>query len=205
MRTSIAYLLLFTAGAAFAPVAACNSGSTDPESPSNSLSEGDSAPDFQATGDDGRLWKSADHVGRKYVVVFFYPAAFTSGCTKQACHFRDHLSELQQAGVEVVGISGDHSDGLRLFQKQYSLNFPLLSDENGQIARAFGVPVRDGDTITRSIDGVEHSLVRGVTASRWTFVIAPDGRVIAKNTAVDPEKDATNVLEIIRRSAASSQ
>ena len=205
MRTSIAYLLLFTAGAAFAPVAACNSGTTDPESPSNSLSEGDTAPDFQATGDDGRLWKSADHVGRKYVVVFFYPAAFTSGCTKQACHFRDHLSELQQAGVEVVGISGDRSDGLRLFQKQQSLNFPLLSDENGQIARAFGVPVRDGDTITRSIDGVEHSLVRGVTASRWTFVIAPDGRVIAKNTAVDPEKDATNVLEIIRRSAASSQ
>ena len=205
MRTSIAYLLLFTAGAAFAPVAACNSGTTDPESPSNSLSEGDSAPDFQATGDDGRLWKSADHVGRKYVVVFFYPAAFTICCTKQACHFRDHLSELQQAGVEVVGISGDRSDGLRLFQKQHSLNFPLLSDENGQIARAFGVPVRDGDTITRSIDGVEHSLVRGVTASRWTFVIAPDGRVIAKNTAVDPEKDATNVLEIIRRSAASSQ
>ncbi len=205
MRTSIAHLLLLTTCAAFTPLAACNSIAADPESHSNSLREGDSAPHFQATGDNGRLWKSADHVGRKYVVVFFYPAAFTSGCTKQACLFRDHLSELQQAGVEVVGISGDRSDGLRLFQKHHSLNFPLLSDENGQIARAFGVPVRDGDTITRSIDGVEHSLVRGVTASRWTFVIAPDGRVIAKNTAVDPEKDATNVLEIIRRSAASSQ
>lgn len=205
MRTSIAHLLLLTACAACTSFTVSRATAADPESRSNSLREGDSAPHFQAPGEDGRLWKSADHVGRKYVVVFFYPAAFTSGCTKQACLFRDHLSELQQAGVEVVGISGDRSDGLRLFQKQHSLNFPLLSDENGQIARAFGVPVRDGDTITRSIDGVEHSLVRGVTASRWTFVIAPDGRVIAKNTVVDPEKDATNVLEIIRRSAASSQ
>jgi len=205
MRTSIAHLLLLTTCAAGASFWARDSIAADPESRSNGLREGDTAPDFQAPGNNGRLWKSTEHVGRKYVVVFFYPAAFTSGCTKQACLFRDHLSELQQAGVEVVGISGDRSDGLRLFQKQHSLNFPLLSDENGQIARAFGVPLRDGDTITRSIDGVEHCLVRGVTASRWTFVIAPNGRVIAKNTAVDPERDATNVLEIIRRSAASSQ
>ncbi|MFM7057233.1 MAG: peroxiredoxin [Planctomycetota bacterium] len=202
MRTSIAYLLLLTL---LTTTQAAVTHGPDPANSPNSLREGESAPRFEAPGHNGQLWKSEDHVGRKYVVVFFYPAAFTSGCTRQACLFRDHLSQLQQAGVEVVGISGDRSDGLRLFQKHHSINFPLLSDENGQIAKAFGVPVRDGDTIIRSIDGVEHSLVRGVTASRWTFVIAPNGRVIAKNTAVDPEKDATNVLEIIRRSAASTQ
>jgi peroxiredoxin Q/BCP len=204
MRTSIIYLLLLTVLSS-AHAALRGSTPTDPAASPNSLREGDPAPRFEATGHDGQVWKSDDYVGRKFVVVFFYPAAFTSGCTRQACLFRDHLSQLQQADVEVVGISGDRCDGLQLFQKHHSLNFPLLSDETGQIARAFGVPVRDGDTITRSIDGVEHSLVRGVTASRWTFVIAPNGRVIAKNTAVDPEKDATNVLEIIRRSVTSPQ
>lgn len=204
MRTSIIYLLLLTVLSS-AHATLRGSPPADPAANPNSLREGDPAPRFEAAGHDGQVWKSDDHVGRKFVVVFFYPAAFTSGCTRQACLFRDHLSQLQQADVEVVGISGDRCDGLQLFQKHHSLNFPLLSDETGQIARAFGVPVRDGDTITRSIDGVEHSLVRGVTASRWTFVIAPNGRVIAKNTAVDPEKDATNVLEIIRRSVTSPQ
>ncbi|MEY3175808.1 MAG: hypothetical protein RLZZ436_3722 [Planctomycetota bacterium] len=204
MRASIAFLLLALYSLT-SPAPSRILFAADPTFTLTSLREGDSVPRFQATSHDGKVWKSDDHVGKGYVVVFFYPAAFTSGCTEQACLFRDQLAQLQQAGAAVVGISGDHPAGLQLFHQQHSLNFPLLSDDDGEIARAFGVPVRDGDTITRSFDGVEHSLVRGVTASRWTFVIAPNGRLISKNTTVDPEKDATNVLEIIRRSGAASQ
>jgi peroxiredoxin Q/BCP len=205
MRASIAPLILLITLATASPAVHSCLFLADPANSPNSLREGDAAPRFQGHKHDGTLWKSEDFVGKKYVVVFFYPAAFTNGCTRQACLFRDKLSHLQQVGAEVVGISGDQTDGLRLFQRQHSLNFPLLSDDDGEIARAFGVPVRNGDTITRSIDGVEHALVRGVTASRWTFVIAPNGRVISKNTAVDPEKDAANVVEIIRRLSSSSQ
>jgi len=205
MRASIAPLLILAAIGTASIAVPVRFLFADPANSPKSLREGDAAPRFQAHKHDGTLWKSEDFVGKKYVVVFFYPAAFTSGCTRQACLFRDNLSHLQQAGAEVVGISGDQTDGLKLFQRQHSLNFPLLSDDDGEIAKAFGVPLRNGDTITRSIDGVEHALIRGVTASRWTFVIAPNGRVISKNTAVDPEKDAANVVEIIRRLNTSSQ
>jgi len=65
--------------------------------------------------------------------------------------------------------------------------------------------VREGDTISRSIDGVEHSLSRGVAASRWTFVIGKDGRIVRKSTAVDPEKDCQNVLQTVRRLTAATE
>ena len=177
----------------------------DPDSGKSPLLEGDHVAHFQARTHDGTVWKSEDHIGKKYVVVYFYPAAFTSSCTRQACLFRNHLQEIQLAGAEVVGVSGDSTAGLQLFQRHHSLNFPLLSDEQGSIARLFGVPLREGDKITRSIDGIEHLLLRGVTASRWTFIIDPQGRIVARNTTVDPEKDATNVLNTIRRLTASAQ
>src|SRR5437762_10780768 len=68
---------------------------------------GDKAPEFEAQDEQGKTWKSKDHVGKKIVVVYFYPADFTGGCTKQACGFRDDLGKLADKGVEVVGISGD--------------------------------------------------------------------------------------------------
>jgi peroxiredoxin Q/BCP len=182
-----------------------NSLAADPDTGKTPLLEGDRIAHFHARTHDGTVWKSEDHIGKKYVVVFFYPAAFTSNCTRQACLFRDHLQEIQQAGAEVVGVSGDSTDGLQLFHQHHSLNFPLLSDEQGAVSRLFGVPLREGDKITRSIDGIEHLLLRGVTASRWTFIIDPHGRIVARNTAVDPEKDATNVLNTIRRLTASTQ
>lgn len=177
----------------------------DPDSVKTPVLEGDRIAHFQARTHDGALWKSEDHIGKKYVVVFFYPAAFTSNCTRQVCVFRDHFHELQLAGAEVVGVSGDSKDGLQLFHRHHALNFPLLSDEQGSVSRLFGVPLREGDKITRSIDGIEHLLLRGVTASRWTFIIDTQGRVVARNTSVDPEKDAQNVLKTIRRLTASNQ
>ena len=169
------------------------------------LSEGDVVPIFEARAADGMVWRSEDHVGRKFLVVYFYPADFTGGCTRQACGFRDQMKHLEEAGVEVVGVSGDSVDNHQLFTRVNSLDFPLLSDEDGKISKAFGVPVREGATITRMVDSVEKSLVRGVTASRWTFLINAEGRIVHKNTAVDAEQDSKNILETVRRLTAQAE
>lgn len=167
-----------------------------------SLKEGDKAPAFKAVDSKGEVWNSEDHVGKKVIVVYFYPADLTSGCTAQACAYRDHMKELEEADVEVVGVSGDSHHTHQLFARIHALNFPLLSDTDGKVAEAFGVPVREGATLTRMVDGVEHTLTRGVTASRWTFIIGKDGRVFRKNTAVEAEQDCKKVLETVRRLTA---
>jgi len=165
------------------------------------LSVGDAAPAFQAPADDGTLWRSSDHVGEKILVVYFYPAAMTGGCTAQACAFRDHRSQLEELGAEVVGVSGDRLENLRVFKGQYQLNFPLLSDQNGVVMRAFGVPTRAGATITREVAGDTVELTRDVTAARWTFIIGRDGRILFKETEVDAEGDSRAVIDAIRRLA----
>ncbi|MEZ6043596.1 MAG: peroxiredoxin [Planctomycetaceae bacterium] len=174
------------------------------EPPSITLNVGDKAPVFESRDDSGETWKSADHIGKKFVVVYFYPADLTGGCTKQACGFRDHQKTLQQEGVEVVGVSGDSVENHKVFKKVHNLNFALLADEDGSVARAFGVPLRDGATIKKPVDGIEISLTRGVTASRWTFVIGLDGTIIHKNTAVDAAADSQAVVDIIKNQKSSS-
>lgn len=169
------------------------------------LSEGDVVPMFEAWAADGMVWRSEDHIGKKFIVVYFYPADLTGGCTRQACGFRDRMKDLEKAGVEVVGVSGDSVNNHQLFARINSLNFSLLADEDGKISKAFGVPVREGATITQMVDGVERSLVRGVTASRWTFVIDTNGKIVHKNTAVDAEQDSRNILETVRRLTAQTE
>jgi thioredoxin-dependent peroxiredoxin len=164
-----------------------------------SIDVGDRAPVFQAPADDGTMWRSADHVGDKILVVYFYPAAMTGGCTAQACAFRDHRSQLEELGATVIGVSGDRLENLRVFKGQYQLNFPLLSDPNGVVMRAFGVPTRDGGTITREVAGDSIQLTRDVTAARWTFIIGRDGTILFKETQVDAEGDSRAVIDAIRR------
>lgn len=168
------------------------------ETPSVVLDVGDPAPSFEAVADDGTIWRSEDHVGEAILVVYFYPAAMTGGCTAQACAFRDNRSQLDELGATVVGVSGDRLENLRVFKGQNRLNFPLLSDSAGTVMRAFGVPVRAGGTITREVDGREVELTRDLTAARWTFVIGRDGRILFKETQVDPEGDSRAVIEAIR-------
>ena len=90
------------------------------------LKVGDAAPSFSALDDSGKEWKSADHVGKKVIVVYFYPADMTGGCTKQACGFRDDMKNLTDKGVEVIGVSGDSVKNHQLFKKAHELNFALL-------------------------------------------------------------------------------
>jgi thioredoxin-dependent peroxiredoxin len=152
--------------------------------------------------DDGTLWRSKDHVGESILVVYFYPAAMTGGCTDQACAFRDNRSVLQELGAEVVGVSGDRLENLRLFKRANRLNFPLLSDTTGAVAEAFGVPLRAGGTISREVDGRQVELTRDVTAARWTFIIDRDGKIAGKRVDVDPSGDGEAVIEAIRRMVA---
>jgi peroxiredoxin Q/BCP len=158
---------------------------------------GQKAPTFEATDDQGHAWKSADHVGKGVLVVYFYPAAMTGGCTKQACGFRDDMQALKDKGIEVVGVSGDAVKNLQFFKKAHDLNFTLLADENGEVAKAFGVPLKDGGIVKRKIDGKVELLKRGVTAARWTFVIDKQGKIALRNTKVNAAKDSKAVISQI--------
>lgn len=162
-----------------------------------SISVGDKMPVFKAVADDGSAFDISKFIGKSYIVIYFYPGALTSGCTKQACSYRDHLNDIQTADAMVVGISGDKIQNLRLFRQAENLNFPLLSDEKGDIARAFGVPVGEGATFKTTVEGSEHELARDITIKRWTFIAGKDGKIIYKNEAVNPEKDSEEVLNFL--------
>ena len=159
------------------------------------LKVGDKAPKFQAKDDQGETWKSEDHVGKKILVVYFYPADFTGGCTKQACGFRDDMKKLESQDVEVIGVSGDTPETHAAFKKHHNLNFTLLADEDGSVAKKFGVPTRPGGTV--SIPGSDKKATRGVTTARWTFVIDKDGEIALKNTQVNAAEDSQAILEAV--------
>ena len=160
---------------------------------------GAKAPEFEGIYDAGKPWKSSDHVGKKIIVVYFYPADFTGGCTKQACAFRDDFGKLTDKGAEVVGISADSVKNHELFKKEHKLPFTLLADEDGAIAKKFGVPTKAGGEVKVKVDGKDEVLKRGITASRWTFVIAKDGNIIHKNDKVNAAEDSKQILELIAK------
>ena len=163
------------------------------------VAPGEKAPEFKAIDQDGQSWSLEEHLGNTPIVVYFYPAAMTGGCTKQACSYRDHLEKNNNPEIMVVGISGDTPENLKHFQQAERLNFPLLSDRDGKIAESFGVPVKKGDkSIKRTIDGREVELARNHTASRWTFVIDAEGVVIYRDSKVMAARDAETVLMFLK-------
>ena len=164
------------------------------------LKVGDAAPAFSVKDDSGKDWKSADHVGQKIVVVYFYPADMTSGCTKQACGFRDDMAKLSDKDIEVVGVSGDTVRNHQLFKQAHNLNFALLADTDGKVAEKFGVPVTPGEkTVKATIDGKEEALTRAVTTARWTFVIDKQGKIAQKNSSVKAAEDSKAILELVEK------
>ena len=129
------------------------------------LAPGDTAPDFTLSDADGKPVALADYRGRK-VVVYFYPAAMTPGCTKQACDFRDSLSSLEAAGYAVLGISPDKPEKLAKFRERDAVTFPLLSDVDKSVLTAygaFGEKTMYGKTVTGVI--------------RSTFVVDEAGKI----------------------------
>jgi peroxiredoxin Q/BCP len=129
------------------------------------LQPGDAAPDFTLTDQDGASMSLSDLRGQR-VILYFYPAAMTPGCTTQACDFRDSLSALAGAGFAVVGISRDNPEKLREFRERDGLTFPLLSDPDHAVHDAYGAW---GEKVNygKKIEGVLRS----------TFVIDADGRI----------------------------
>jgi peroxiredoxin Q/BCP len=105
--------------------------------PTPRLEVGDKAPAFSLSDADGNTVKLSDFKGRK-VIVYFYPAASTPGCTKQACDFRDSLAQLNEAGLDVVGVSPDKPEKLAKFRDNEGLTFPLLSDPDKKVLTAWG-------------------------------------------------------------------
>jgi peroxiredoxin Q/BCP len=175
-------------------------GDTPAKEDQKELMKGDKAPSFEATDDQGKPWKSSDYVGKKAIVVYFYPADFTGGCTKQACTYRDDMDKLTGKGILVVGVSGDSAKTHDLFKKHHKLNYTLLADEKGDIAKKFGVPTRPGGKAKGFDEGGKEIMVeRGVTIPRWTFVIDKDGTIIYKNQKVNPAQDSKEILEAVEK------
>jgi thioredoxin-dependent peroxiredoxin len=129
------------------------------------ISEGAKAPAFELKDQDGKLVKLADFSG-KQVVLYFYPKDNTSGCTVEACDFRDEHSALQKAGAVVLGVSPDSEKSHQGFIKKHSLPFPLLVDADHEVAERYGAW---GE---KSLYGRKYM---GIIRS--TFLIGPDGKV----------------------------
>jgi len=129
------------------------------------LEVGDTAPEFSLPDADGNTVSLSDYRGRK-VIVYFYPAASTPGCTKQACDFRDNLAELGDAGLDVVGISPDKPAKLAKFRDAEGLTFPLLSDPDKAVLTAWGA-FGEKTMYGKTVQGVIRS----------TFVVDENGKI----------------------------
>lgn len=130
------------------------------------VSEGEIAPDFKLKSDDGKSYSLSDFRGKKQVILYFYPKDDTPGCTKEACSFRDNLSSLNKAGVQVLGVSMDDLDSHSKFKAKYSLNFPLLADVDGDVSKDYGV-YKLKNNYGKKYWGIERS----------TFIIDKQGKI----------------------------
>ncbi|MGH2735157.1 MAG: peroxiredoxin [Actinomycetota bacterium] len=126
---------------------------------------GTPAPDFEAEDADGKVWRLGDLKGQK-VILYFYPADDTPGCTKESCDFRDSHADFKEAGYIVLGASPQGADSHAAFASKYSLDFPLLIDEDMTMAKAYGVAEDRGDW-----EGIP------LRVKRSTFVIDENGTI----------------------------
>jgi thioredoxin-dependent peroxiredoxin len=147
------------------------------------IKEGDAAPAFTLESDDGTKVSLRDLRGGK-VVLYFYPKDDTSGCTTQACEFRDTMPELDSRGATVLGVSPDSAGSHRKFKEKHGLNFPLLVDEDHEVAEAYGV-WKEKSMYGRKYWGIERS----------TFLIDEEGRIEKAWRKVRPKGHAEAVLE----------
>ncbi|MCX4091026.1 peroxiredoxin [Nocardia sp. alder85J] len=124
---------------------------------------GDQAPDFELLDQRGESVRLSELLTKGPVVLFFYPAALSPGCTREACHFRDIVGEFAERGAAILGISADDVDKQKRFDDTHSLGYPLLADTDSTVARAYGLKRR----------------IPGIPAKRGTFVIGADQRIVA--------------------------
>jgi thioredoxin-dependent peroxiredoxin len=137
---------------------------------------GEKAPLVEGKDQNGKVWKLSDDIGKKVVLLYFYPKDETPGCTTEACGFRDSIDSLKADNVEVVGVSFDSGESHLKFISKHNLNFPLLADTDGKIADAYGVRMNG-----RSM------------AKRVSFLIGLDGKIVHVTDSPDAEKHLTEM------------
>jgi len=146
------------------------------------LISGDTAPAFELEDQEGNTIKLDDFRGRK-LLLYFYPKADTSGCTKQACSIRDSWDELSGRGVAVLGISPDKPDKQKRFDQKYGLGFPLLSDPDHSVADAYGA-WGEKSMYGKTYEGIIRS----------SFLIDEEGKIVQAWYKVKPADTVPNAL-----------
>ena len=155
------------------------------------LAAGDKAPAFSLPDADGKKVSLADYKGRR-VIVYFYPAASTPGCTKEACDFRDNLRDLNDAGIDVVGISPDRPEKLAKFRDAEKLTFPLLSDPERKVLTAWGA-YGEKQMYGKTVTGVIRS----------TFVVDEKGKIALAQYNVKAAHTTTKIKQILDQVATT--
>ena len=148
------------------------------------LAPGTKAPDFSGVDQDGQPVRLADFTGRP-VVLYFYPADMTTGCTMEACAFRDEQGEFQELGAVVLGVSVQDETSHREFRAKHSLNFPLIADPAKEICRAYNA---------LGLLGV---------AKRVTYVIGPDGVIVDAFKSINPKPHVERALRVVREKGSN--
>ena len=142
----------------------------------------DQAPLVEGKDQDGKTWKLSDLVGKKLVLLYFYPKDDTPGCTKEACGFRDQIGDLQKENVEVIGVSFDSTDSHQKFISKFHLNFPLVADTDGKIADAYGVRMTG-----RNMD------------RRVSFLIGLDGKIVHVTDTMNADTHLTEMKQAVEK------
>jgi peroxiredoxin Q/BCP len=146
------------------------------------LRVGDAAPNFMLNDAKGKTHALSDYRGQ-YLVLYFYPKNDTPGCTKEACHFRDDMSQLEKLGAKVVGISVDNSQSHEKFAAKYNLPFTLLADVDGKVAQSY------------------HALTNLIVikmAKRYTFLINSDGNISKIYTSVNVSNHSQQIIDDLK-------
>ena len=148
----------------------------------NKIKTGSKIPNFSLNNQDNQLIHIADYIGKKNLVIYFYPKDDTPGCTAEACSFRDEYEDFKLLDAEVIGISADSSDSHKNFATKHNLSFTLLSDDDNKLRKLFGVPTN----------------LFGLLPGRVTYIVNKKGIVIhIFNSQLNAKKHVSEAKKIL--------
>jgi len=149
------------------------------------LAVGAAAPKVTAVTDSGEKLDLGAIYAKGYTLVYFFPKADTPGCTAEGCSLRDAYMDLSDKGVTVIGVSTDEVSAQKAFREKYHFPFTLLADKDRTVINAFGVPVREVPAV-------------GAMASRQSFLISKDGRIVWRDLKASTKEQAADVLKALK-------
>jgi thioredoxin-dependent peroxiredoxin len=156
---------------------------TSPEKSMKKIEAGSQVPEFSLPDQDGKIFSISSVIGKKNLVIYFYPKDDSPGCTKEACSFRDAFEVFNEADAMIIGISGQSVDSHKKFAEKYRLSFTLLSDEGDKVRKLFGVPVN----------------FLGLLPGRVTYVADKSGKVVyIFNSQTQAEKHVEEALRVLK-------